>query len=313
MTRRIRIAHLVIAAFIVLVAPPLLRQLFPGEPRQYEATSLDQVRFSDVSFHNSTQDIALGGMLFIPAGDGPFPAAVIIHGSGTSSRANRWYLSLARYLQDNGVVVLLPDKRGSEQSSGDWRTADFEDLATDTHAAVDFMSNQQFVPVSRTGLIGMSQGGWIAPIVARDRDDLAFIVNMVGSAVTPNEQLLYEEDHNIRQMGFLPGVSYALALASSSYLRNVRMRDFYAAVGDYDPLPLWDAVSVPVLMLYGREDTNVPADVSVARLQELGKASITIVVYEESGHALQDPEGRGNDLIRYEALEAIRRHILGID
>ena len=72
--------------------------------------------------------------------------------------------------------------------------------------------------ISGVGIIGMSQGGWIAPIVARDSDDLGFVVSMVGSTVTPNEQLLFEEDHNLRQMGFLPGVSYAIALMSTRYI-----------------------------------------------------------------------------------------------
>lgn len=64
---------------------------------------------------------------------------VIIHGGGTSQRDNDWHLSMVSYLQSNEVLVLLPDKRGSEKSAGDWRTASFEDLATDTLAAVQYL------------------------------------------------------------------------------------------------------------------------------------------------------------------------------
>ena len=137
----------IVAVFLLaLLGPVVLRQVFPPEPRHYDGVSLDETTYSAVEFHNSSANLALAGMLFIPDGDGPFPAAVIIHGSGTSSRENRWYLTLTRYLQGNGIAVLLPDKRGSEMSEGDWRTADFDDLATDTIAAIEFMQRQERVP-----------------------------------------------------------------------------------------------------------------------------------------------------------------------
>ena len=300
-----RPVHLAIAAIALIVGPVLITQLLPSESRHYEGVSLDETEYTEVRFHNSAHNMNLGGMIFIPQGAGPFPAAVIIHGSGTSSRQNRWYLTLAHHLQRNGIAVLLPDKRGSEQSGGDWRSADFEDLATDTLAAVEFMHQQELVLVSGVGIVGMSQGGWIAPIVARDSDDLAFVVSMAGSAVTPNEQLLYEENYNIQQMGFLPGISYAIAMASSAHIRHVRRPDFYGRVGDYDPVPLWNAMSIPVLVLFGSDDTNVPSDESAARLDGLGKDNIEVRVFDGSGHALQDPAGKGDNLIRREALDAI--------
>lgn len=305
--------YLVALALLIVAGPVVVRQLFPPEPRHVTGVMLDEVRYTEVAFRNAAQGIDLAGMLFVPPGDGPFPAAVIIHGSGTSLRANRWYLTLAKHLQDAGISVLLPDKRGSEQSGGDWRTADFEDLATDTLAAVEFMRGQELVALSEIGIIGMSQGGWIAPIVARDADDLGFVVSMVGSTVTPNEQLLFEEDHNLRQFGFLPGVSYAIALMSTRYIRNVRMAEFYAAVGEYDPLPLWDRMTTPALAIFGRDDTNVPTVESAERLQALGNDAIRIVIYEGSGHALADPAGQGDRLIRSEALTAISDFILEVD
>ena len=301
-----------IAAIILLVVvgPVVIRQLFPPEPRQYSGVTLDQVQYTEVTFRNEAQNLDLAGMLFTPDGEGPFPAAVIIHGSGTSNRQNRWYLTLTKHLQDNGVAVLLPDKRGSEKSSGNWRTSSFEDLATDTVAAIEFVETQELTPVSGVGIIGMSQGGWIAPIVARDTDDLEFIVSMVGSAVTPNEQLLFEEDHNVRQMGFLPGVSYVIAQISTRHIRHFVMPEIYDAVGDYDPIPLWGQVDIPVLAILGSEDTNVPSAESAARLEALGSDSIQVVIYEGSGHAVQDPPGHGDRLIRAEALDAIAGFVL---
>ena len=313
MQRRVKLRHVLLVLVLLVVGPVIVRQLFPPNPRLYSGVTLDEVQYTEVAFRNAAQDIDLAGMLFVPAGEGPFPAAVIIHGSGTSNRQNRWYLTLTKHLLDNGIAVLLPDKRGSEQSSGNWRTADFEDLATDTLAALEFMQQQQTVAVSGVGIIGMSQGGWIAPIVARDASDLDFVVSMVGSAVTPNEQLLFEEDHNLRQIGFLPGVSYGIALMSTQYIRRVRMPEFYDAVGEYDAVPLWAEITADTLVLLGSEDTNVPSAESAARIEALGHDRISVVVFEGSGHALQDPPGAGDQLIRKEALVAISDFILEID
>jgi dienelactone hydrolase len=301
--------HVFLLLLVVLIGPVLLKQIWPVERRQYDWVSLDETQYTEVTFRNTEQQLDLGGMLFVPAGHGPFPAAVIIHGSGTSRRDSGWYLTLTSHLQQNGIAVLLPDKRGSEKSQGDWRTADFRDLATDTLAAVEFLRAQNEVPVSRIGIIGMSQGGWIAPIVASESSDVEFIVSMVGSAVTPAEQLIYEENHNLRQMGFLPGISNVIALASTAYIRNVAQAEFWDRVANFDPVPYWQTVNIPALALYGADDTNVPSEESAKRLNALGKPNLRVKIYEGSGHALQDPVGRGKSIIRAEALDAIRSTI----
>lgn len=298
-------------ALAVLVIPVLVRQLLPSEPRQFERVALAETRHVEVAFRNRSQDLALAGLLFVPEGDGPFPAAVVIHGSGTSRRDNGWYLTLAQHLQDSGIVVLLPDKRGSEKSGGDWRTSSLEDLATDTLAAIAYLRAQQAVPLSAIGVIGMSQGGWIAPIVASKDGDLAFLVSMVGSAVTPREQLLYEENYNLREMGFLPGISNVLAYVGYANVRYLAQPQFYDLVGDYDPLLHWQRVSMDSLALYGADDTNVPSIESAKRLKELDNPHIRVKIYEGSGHALESPPGLGNSIIRQDALDEIAGFIHG--
>lgn len=299
-----------LALAVLIAAPVLIQQLQPSERRTLVGESEDPSRYEDIRFHNGEQAIDLAGMLFLPRGEGPFPAAVIIHGSGTSRRANRWYLTLTHYLQDNGIAVLLPDKRGSEQSGGDWRNASFEDLATDTLAAIRYLSAERSTEVSKIGVIGMSQGGWIAPIVADRSPDLSFLVSVVGSAVSTHQQFLYEEDHNLRQFGVLPGVSGALAYASTFVHRSWVQKEFWSAVGDFDPLPYWQRLEVPALALYGEADTNTPSARSAELLRGLGQPGIDVRVYSGSGHALQDPPDRGNRLFREDALADIRDFIL---
>ena len=308
MNRR-KILYVVAAVLLLLLGPVLLKQVFPEDRRQFTGASLDKMDFLEISFENAAQGLSLGGLLFVPEGEGPFPAAVVIHGSGTSRRDNGWYLTLTKFLQENGVVVLLPDKRGSEKSGGDWRTSSFEDLATDTIAAVDFLGEQDHVGVTAVGVVGMSQGGWIAPIVATQSSEVEFVVSMVGAAVTTHEQLAYEENHNLRQIGFLPGISQLISAMSTTYIKHIGQRSFWSAVGDFDPLPYWEKVDVNAFALLGSDDTNVPSRESAARLYALKKSNIRVSIYEGSGHPLEDPPEYGNSIIRYDALEDISEFI----
>jgi len=304
----------VLALLALLFVPVLVKQLAPVESRQFKRVELAETRHFEISFQNRLQNLALGGLLFVPEGDGPFPAAVVIHGSGTSHRENGWYLTLTKHLQNKGIVVLLPDKRGSEKSEGDWRTSSFEDLATDTLAAIEHLREQESVPISGIGVIGMSQGGWIAPLVASQEDELSFLVSMVGPMVTPREQLLYEENYNIRQLGFLPGISNVLAYVGSANVRYLAQPELYKLIVDFDPLPYWRDISHDSLVLLGADDTNVPSAESEKRLKSIDNPRIKVKVYEGSGHALESPVGQGDSIIRKDVLEEISAfiHDMGI-
>ncbi len=271
----------------LLIVPVLVTQITKPEWRSFEWVELKDTSYQEIRFQNTAQDLALAGMLFVPEGEGPFPAAVIIHGSGTSHRDSGWYLTLTQYLQKNGVVVLLPDKRGSEQSEGDWRTASFEDLATDSVAAVSFLKNLEEVTISDIGVIGMSQGGHIAPVVADQTQDIAFVVNIVGGAVPMHDLLVYEETHNLRELGILPGLSDLLAYPASWSIIYFRQRGFWDSIGNFDAVPYWRRVSIPSLVLYGEEDTNVPSMDSAAILRSLGNPNIDVRIYDGSGHPLE--------------------------
>jgi hypothetical protein len=154
--------------------------------------------------------------------------------------------------------------------------------------------------------MGMSQGGQIAPIAANESDDVSFIINAVGSATPFDEALIYEENNNLKEIGFLPGISNLIAYPSTFYIRNIAQKEFWDVVGDWDPLPYWREVSVPALVLYGDIDSNVPSQASAERLNALGKSNLQVVLFEGSGHALEDPLGIGDDIFRRDALDLIR-------
>ncbi len=298
------------ALLALLVVPVVITQLTRREPVPRPRLDLRRMAYEEVLFPNTDQGIELAGMLFVPEGDGPFPTVVVIQGSGTSHRANSWYLTFAQDLQEHGIAVLLPDKRGSEKSGGDWRTATFEDLATDTLAAISYVTEEHPQLASAIGIMGMSQGGHIAPIVASRSSQVAFVVDVVGSSLPMYDVLHYEETHNLRQMGVLPGLANGLAYLTTFILRNVTQREFWSAVGNFDPLPYWQQVEVPALVVYGADDTNVPSAKSRDRLLELGKPNIRVVVFAGSGHALQPPAELGSTYVRDDALTLIHDFIL---
>jgi dienelactone hydrolase len=300
---------LMLGFLALLIVPVLVNQIAKPERRSFEWVELGDTNFQDVRFKNTAQNLELAGMLFVPEGEGPFPAAVIIHGSGTSHRDSGWYLTLTQYLQENGVVVLLPDKRGSEYSEGDWRTASFEDLATDSVAAVGFLKHQAEIAISGIGVIGLSQGGHIAPVVADQTQDIAFLVNIVGGAVPMHDLLVYEETHNLREAGILPGLSDLLAYPASWSIIKLRQKAFWDAIGNFDPAPYWQRLAVESLVLYGENDTNVPSIKSAEILRSLANPNINVRIYAGSGHALESPEGKGKKIFREDALEDIRDFI----
>ena len=102
----------IVAILAIIFGPVVLMQVAPPEERTFQRVYLADVEYTEVSFRNEAQDLDLAGMLFVPDGEGPFPAVVILHGSGPSKRDSNWYLTLSSYMQKNGVAVLLPDKRG---------------------------------------------------------------------------------------------------------------------------------------------------------------------------------------------------------
>ena len=119
-----------VIALVVMSLPvgvALLPGLFGDSSRPpLSGPELSTIEYEEVEFENG--DLRLAGLIFVPKGEGPFPAAVIIDGSGSSRRNSRWYLAVTRHLQENAVAVLLPDKRGCENSEGSRVGADYQDL-----------------------------------------------------------------------------------------------------------------------------------------------------------------------------------------
>jgi uncharacterized protein len=159
-------------------------------------------REEDVSYGNKVQNVTLAATLTIPQGAGPFPGVVLITGSGPQDRdesllGHKPFLVLSDYLTRHGIAVLRADDRGTGKSTGVFSEATTADFATDTEAGVAYLKTRAEVDPRKIGLIGHSEGGVIAPMVAARNADVAFIVMMAGTGV-PGDAILVAQGQAIQ-------------------------------------------------------------------------------------------------------------------
>ena len=154
-------------------------------------------REEEVSYGNPAAKIQLAATLTIPPGQGPFPAVLLMAGSGPHDRdeslmGHKPFLVLADYLTRKGIVVLRADKRGVGKSGGDYSKAVMADFASDGEAGVAYLKTRPEVNPHKIGIVGHSEGGIEGPMAAVHNPDVAFVVMMAGPGV-PGDQLLTEQ------------------------------------------------------------------------------------------------------------------------
>lgn len=142
----------------------------------------------EVTFINKSADVELSGTLSLPDSEEVFPAVILIAGSGPNDRdenivGHKPFLVIADHLTRNGIAVLRYDKRGVEKSGGRYETATARHFADDVAAAVDFLRSRKEIDNNNIGLVGHSEGGVIAPMVASEDNEIKFIVLLAGMGV----------------------------------------------------------------------------------------------------------------------------------
>jgi len=238
-----------------------------------------------VTFQNG--EITLAGNLFVPAGEGPFPAIVLVHGAGKITSED--YKLLSFFFVEHGFAALTYDKRGVGESGGSYKRVDvkngesvLDDLAGDALAGVEFLKNHDQIDPNKIGFFGVSQAGWIAPLAASKSSDVAFIVLYSGPICTVGQEIYYSRTTGDDPGDKVEGISLEQA--------SDRARDYEGPHG-FDPLPSLKVLDIPGLWLFGSQDRSIPVPLSVENLDALvaqqGK-DFSYIVYPNADHNLRD-------------------------
>jgi len=193
----------------------------PVQNRPQEPKPPYPYRSEEVKIENSLDQLTLAGTLTLPQQEGKYPVAILISGSGAQDRneellGHKPFLVIADHLTRNGIAVLRYDDRGTAESTGDFATATSADFANDVRSIVSYLQQRSDILSDQIGLIGHSEGGLIAPMVAADNEDIGFIVMLAGPAV-PGSDILMAQNQLI---GKANGVNATILTRQLELLRE---------------------------------------------------------------------------------------------
>lgn len=295
----------------------------------------------EVVFTNET--VQLAGTLYKPDTQTTYPALVVLHAANGGSRQFPFYQHLVTYLPACGMAVLLFDRRGSGHSSGDFETSSFETLAEDGNAAVNYLRTRDDINKKQIGLYGISQGGWIAPLVVGLRSDIAFLIIVSGCGVSPAKQMDYGATYTLRQQGFTENtIAQAIALRNrvNEYYRGHISREAISAELDsaqsepwfqgayinsskdlpedvtkgkwwheldYDPLLIWKQIQPPTLFLFAEDDRWVPVVESTSKLEKATAhlKDLAIIQIKGTDHLMYKTRDKKAETISEEYVETM--------
>ncbi|NIF04329.1 lysophospholipase [Chryseobacterium sp. Tr-659] len=278
--------------------------------------------FSEEEIKFTNAGISLAGVLFKPKkSEKPIPYVILVHRSGWEDRNTPWYHSLAYILASKGIGVLLYDKRGTGKSTGNFSSADFNDLADDAVSAFNYIKGRKDLNYAKIGFLGASQGGWIVPLAANKVSNCGFAILIVGPAVSLYEQDINRVQYTLTDEGYSKeSIDSALHYSRLffKYIQSNNIKDWevlkaYASkikdekwidyldipqsqTGDdivwwrrnkYDPKEALSKIKCPVLSVFGEKDVLVPPAENKNKMETYLKNSgkeYKIVTIKDCGH-----------------------------
>ena len=248
-------------------------------------TPVDVARKTDVTI--PAGDVMLAATLYVPPdAKGKVPAVVLGHGSAPSTRAMMGFWTNTAL--NSGVAVLVFDKRGTGGSTGTFEPfnvsrspTQFAHLARDLVYAVRWLGQQSVIDTMRIGLMGGSQAGWTMPLAAAEEPLVRFIVVGCGVPLPSGVEAVHEQYLNRLRPW----------LGSRPSVRQVQEADAHAmdykGEAGFDPRPVLEKLSIPVLWIFGLYDHVIPTNLSIDRIgeyQSAGKKNFDIHVLPFADH-----------------------------
>jgi pimeloyl-ACP methyl ester carboxylesterase len=283
-----------------------------GDAQPRTAKRVATERAEQVHFRN--EDVQLAGTLLLPASRGKHPAIILVHGSGPESRDA--ILPYARFLVRRGVAILAYDKRGVGQSTGDWITSSYDDLAGDVVAALHYLKTRPDIDNSQIGLLGISQASGVMPLAMVREPGFAFVISLSTGAAPFGESDLDYTRNEMRMTGYPEAAinrqveiskllnhflqtgegweQYAAALPPGSVrkddprwvgLRKMALSDSTAAL---------EKLTVPILAIWGELDNITMPEKQKPLLErdlkEAGNKDYTLAVLPKGDHDMLESE-----------------------
>lgn len=191
----------------------------PIEPLPYIS---EEVTIPD----KSQNKVSLSGTLTLPDSTGIFPAIILIAGSGPNDRdetifGHKPFYLLSDYLTRNGFAVLRYDKRGVGKSTGDYSKATISDFVTDASNALEYLKSRKGIDSSKIGMLGHSEGGIIAPMVASKSSDVKFLVLLAAPGTKGIEIVLDQNENSLKHQGIEPETINRLQLTNREIFESL--------------------------------------------------------------------------------------------
>ncbi len=282
----------------------------PQEPREPFGYNSE-----DIYFENKEDSVLLAGTLTFPKTGSGFPAVILLSGSGPQDRnseifEHKSFLLIADYFTKNGIAVLRVDDRGTAESEGDHNQTGIKGFVSDAKSALEYLKTRKEIDKTKIGLVGHSLGGIIAPIVAMESKDVAYVILLAAPGMRGDKLILLQKELIERKMG-APELAitegqekmkgaYNIILefeGDNEELKNSLKKYFSEVFGPmlpenqlnaistqmsypwfvdfirYDPQTVLSKIGIPVLALGGSKDVQVPAEENLKSIEKILKDS----------------------------------------
>ncbi len=269
-----------------------------------------------------SKDVVLVADYYKQKANGKFPAIVLVHGSSTNLKSD--YLYDADYFAKQGFEVLIFDKRGNGESTGEYFTSGYEEIIDDAIACLEILSKKENVDKSKIGLWGYSQGAMLLPRIASKTDIPAFLIAKSPEIISVTEAAAFSDSLRVVN---LSGSNFNGQIAAESHRqveRMIRKGDDYKSIeefihqnaqkypfmnqtGLHDRINInerefngfywkgrteniysyWKNLNLPTLVLFGERDSFVDAKRNTSILKSLNNENIEIILFPKANHVLK--------------------------
>ena len=299
-------------------AIPPARPQHPTPPFDYQV--------EEITYKHVTEDFSFGATLTLPEGKGPFPAAILVSGSGPQDRdetlmGHKPFWVLADHLTKAGIAVLRFDDRGTSQSGGVFEGTTIDGFSTDVASAFAYLESREDIDANKIGVVGHSEGGMTAPLFAAKKPNVAFMVLLAGLGVdgktlwaeqqrdiaraygSSNADEIYTVMNDFAQQ-IIDGAepqqllqllrSAGFDKSTASRYINLMANEWGRSFLTYQPASVLSALTMPVLAINGAKDLQVSADSNISAMQRIfaasGNRNVTLKVLPGQNHLFQQAD-----------------------